>query len=268
MEVASHDDVTFAASAHGAVHLARVPAGAGCARDAVADARHARGDRACGSRRSSRPSRGCTSRTRRFPRGWERKGAVMRELVERDARGATSDADPRRRRQGRFDPTAGCWCSRIRSIPSPTCGRKPTATTPRSGTRASTHGRFDNCSAESPIFRIPRTRRPSCSSPSTSSTAVSTNGWRSTENRARVGHHGLRAGCARRHRLRGSSRGRARGASPRGACAEVESTKSVSEIYAPVSGTIVEANDRARPTRPSCLNQEPYERRLDLRRSS
>ena len=34
-------------------------------------------------------------------------------------------------------------------------------------------------------------------------------------------------------------------------CAEVESTKSVSDIYAPVSGTIVEVNDRAGVDAPS-----------------
>jgi glycine cleavage system H protein len=42
-----------------------------------------------------------------------------------------------------------------------------------------------------------------------------------------------------------------------GACAEVESTKSVSDIYAPVSGTVVEVND-ALSTTPELLNQDPY----------
>ena len=40
-------------------------------------------------------------------------------------------------------------------------------------------------------------------------------------------------------------------------CAEVESTKSVSEIYAPVSGRVVEVND-ALGDAPEQLNQEPY----------
>jgi glycine cleavage system H protein len=40
-------------------------------------------------------------------------------------------------------------------------------------------------------------------------------------------------------------------------CAEVESTKSVSDIYAPVSGTIVEVND-ALGDAPELVNQEPY----------
>jgi glycine cleavage system H protein len=38
---------------------------------------------------------------------------------------------------------------------------------------------------------------------------------------------------------------------------EVESTKSVSEIYAPVSGEIVEAND-ALATTPELINRDPY----------
>lgn len=40
-------------------------------------------------------------------------------------------------------------------------------------------------------------------------------------------------------------------------CAEVESTKSVSDIYAPVSGTVVEVND-ALGESPELVNQEPY----------
>jgi glycine cleavage system H protein len=38
---------------------------------------------------------------------------------------------------------------------------------------------------------------------------------------------------------------------------EVESTKSVSEIYAPVSGEVVARND-ALETRPDLINQDPY----------
>jgi glycine cleavage system H protein len=41
------------------------------------------------------------------------------------------------------------------------------------------------------------------------------------------------------------------------ACAEVESTKSVSEVYSPLSGTIVEANERL-DAAPELLNQDPY----------
>ena len=40
-------------------------------------------------------------------------------------------------------------------------------------------------------------------------------------------------------------------------CAEVESTKSVSEIYAPVSGTIVEVNE-ALVDAPEQVNRDPY----------
>jgi glycine cleavage system H protein len=41
------------------------------------------------------------------------------------------------------------------------------------------------------------------------------------------------------------------------ACAEVESTKSVSEIYSPVSGEIVEVNGALEAT-PELLNQDAY----------
>ncbi len=40
-------------------------------------------------------------------------------------------------------------------------------------------------------------------------------------------------------------------------CGEVESTKSVSDIYAPVTGTIVARNDAAE-TSPETLNSDPY----------
>jgi glycine cleavage system H protein len=41
------------------------------------------------------------------------------------------------------------------------------------------------------------------------------------------------------------------------ACGEVESTKSVSEIYAPLSGEVTARND-ALDTRPDLVNQDPY----------
>jgi glycine cleavage system H protein len=41
------------------------------------------------------------------------------------------------------------------------------------------------------------------------------------------------------------------------ACSEVESTKSVSDIYAPVSGTVVEVNE-ALTTTPELINSDPY----------
>lgn len=42
-------------------------------------------------------------------------------------------------------------------------------------------------------------------------------------------------------------------------CAEVESTKSVSEIYAPLTGTVVEVN-AALVDEPERINQDPYGR--------
>lgn len=41
------------------------------------------------------------------------------------------------------------------------------------------------------------------------------------------------------------------------ACGEVESTKSVSDIFAPVSGEVIAANDAAE-TSPDLLNSDPY----------
>jgi glycine cleavage system H protein len=40
-------------------------------------------------------------------------------------------------------------------------------------------------------------------------------------------------------------------------CGEVESTKSVSDLYAPVTGTVVERND-ALDTAPELVNSDPY----------
>lgn len=42
-----------------------------------------------------------------------------------------------------------------------------------------------------------------------------------------------------------------------GACSEVESTKSVSDIYAPVAGTVVEVNAELTEA-PQRLNEDPY----------
>ena len=42
-----------------------------------------------------------------------------------------------------------------------------------------------------------------------------------------------------------------------GTCGEVESTKSVSELYAPISGTVVERNE-ALDGSPELVNTEPY----------
>jgi glycine cleavage system H protein len=43
-----------------------------------------------------------------------------------------------------------------------------------------------------------------------------------------------------------------------GVCGEIESTKSVGELYAPVTGTVVEIND-AVVDDPSLVNAEPFE---------
>jgi glycine cleavage system H protein len=42
-----------------------------------------------------------------------------------------------------------------------------------------------------------------------------------------------------------------------GACAEVESTKSVSDVYAPVAGTVVDVNAELAEA-PQRLNEDPY----------
>ena len=42
-----------------------------------------------------------------------------------------------------------------------------------------------------------------------------------------------------------------------GACSEVESTKSVSDVYAPVAGTVVEVNGDLAES-PQNLNEDPY----------
>ena len=43
----------------------------------------------------------------------------------------------------------------------------------------------------------------------------------------------------------------------RSSCAEVESTKSVSEIYSPLTGVVVEVNQELADA-PEQINQEPY----------
>jgi len=66
--------------------------------------------------------------------------------------------------------------------------------------------------------------------------------------------HRLRAGLARRHRVRADvGLEIVAGAS----CAEVESTKSVSEIYSPVSGTVSAVNE-ALADEPERINRDPY----------
>ena len=76
-------------------------------------------------------------------------------------------------------------------------------------------------------------------------------------------HHRLRPGRARRHRLRLAARG-GRDGRGRHACGELESTKSVSDIYAPVTGTVVARNEALDAT-PELVNSDPYGERLAVR---
>ena len=69
--------------------------------------------------------------------------------------------------------------------------------------------------------------------------------------------HRLRPGRAGRRRLRRPPRGRARPSTPAQSISEVESTKSVSDIYAPVTGTITEVNGDLADA-PERLNEDPY----------
>ena len=70
-------------------------------------------------------------------------------------------------------------------------------------------------------------------------------------------HHVLRPGRARRRRLR-LPPGRRRHASPPGdSCGEVESTKSVSDVYAPLEGEVT-ATNAALDASPELINSDPY----------
>ena len=80
------------------------------------------------------------------------------------------------------------------------------------------------------------------------------------ERRGRPGpdrHHRLRAGRARRRRVRPGPRGRRRGAGRARAFSEVESTKSVSDIYAPVRARSWRSTTTS-ADHPELLNEDPY----------
>ena len=62
---------------------------------------------------------------------------------------------------------------------------------------------------------------------------------------ARRRHHRPRAGAARRHRVRRGAAARPQGRRPARPCGVVESVKAASDIYAPVAGEVVAANDGA-----------------------
>ena len=68
--------------------------------------------------------------------------------------------------------------------------------------------------------------------------------------------HRFRPGGARRHRLRPTAGRRRPGRQGRGA-RRIESTKSVSQVYAPVGGTIVEVNS-ALGEQPERINSDAY----------
>ena len=70
-------------------------------------------------------------------------------------------------------------------------------------------------------------------------------------------NHRLRARRARRHRVRAGARPSAARFRPATAFGEVESTKSVSDIYAPVSGRW-SPSTRHSPTAPESVNSDPY----------
>ena len=73
---------------------------------------------------------------------------------------------------------------------------------------------------------------------------------------ARVGITDYAAGRTRRHRLRRAS-GSGRHGRGGGLVGEIESTKSVSEVYAPVGGRIVAVNS-ALADAPEQVNADPY----------
>ena len=80
------------------------------------------------------------------------------------------------------------------------------------------------------------------------------------------GDHRLRPGRAGRRRVRGPARRRVRPSRPGGSLGEVESTKSVSEIYAPVAGEVVAVNDGLTDA-PEMLNATPTGRAGSARSS-
>ena len=74
---------------------------------------------------------------------------------------------------------------------------------------------------------------------------------------ATVGITGDRGGRARRHRLPRAARRSATEITAGAVVGEIESTKSVSELYSPVTGTVVEVNQAAVDD-PSVVNSDPY----------
>ena len=94
--------------------------------------------------------------------------------------------------------------------------------------------------------------------PEIAATPTSTNG-RSAPSRCRADRdHRLRPGRPRRRGVRRSSRGGADGGRQATAIAEVESTKSVAEVYAPCAGIVAGGQQPLWPTLPRSINADPY----------
>ena len=78
-----------------------------------------------------------------------------------------------------------------------------------------------------------------------------------TDGSVRVGITHYAQDAARRHRLRLPARRRRHRRRPAPPCGELESTKSVSDVYAPVSGEVVARNEALDAT-PELVNNDPY----------
>ena len=105
--------------------------------------------------------------------------------------------------------------------------------------------------------RHARARRPPLHAPTTS-------GPGSADGTGAGRHHRLRPGRARRRRLRRPTRRSAPASTSGGVLGEVESTKSVSEIYAPVAGEVVAVNTRS-GRRSRAPQHRPLRGRVDQR---
>ena len=147
----------------------------------------------------------------------------------------------RRRAPGRWPrstPGASARC----------CAERPTST------RATLDGR-----SRVPVGSVPAMNVPDDLRYSTDHEWVRVEGGR-----VRDRHHRLRPGRARRRRVRRGARGRRDGRGRRRASARSSRTKSVSDIYAPVAGTVVEVNaDLGR--RPGAAQRGSLRRGVDLR---
>ena len=182
----------------------------------------------------------------------------MREMVER------AEGPRRRARRRREDPAPrrlGARAARPRGADRRTCGPRPAATTRRASSPPST---------------------PAASPDRLTLTRLATSLRADEVPRGAAVHEASTSGCAvdgDRARSSGSPTSRRTRSATSSTCssptsgsqvianasiAEIESTKSVSEIYAPVTGTVVEVNE-ALDDAPEQLNTDPYGAGLDLR---